>query len=134
MVAIDPFLKDVLQRRGSDLHFIAGDPPRIRLYGDLSPLRTETLTADFVRQALYEIMPAKAQARFEKQDGADFAYSLEDLGRFRVNVMRQLNGMGAVFRSIPSKALTMDELKSRSDEDRAWIFGKTAMKVFPIRG
>ncbi len=69
------------------------------------------MTADCVKEALYEIMPPKAQARFEKQDGADFAYSLAELGRFRVNVMRQLNGMGAVFRAIPSKALTMDELK-----------------------
>ncbi|MGC4027496.1 MAG: type IV pilus twitching motility protein PilT [Steroidobacteraceae bacterium] len=111
MARIDEFLTEVLQRRGSDLHFLAGDPPRIRLHGDLGPLRQERLTADFVREALYEIMPPKAAQRFEAHDGADFAYSLGDLGRFRVNVMRQLNGMGAVFRSIPSKALTMEELK-----------------------
>ncbi len=133
MATIDAFLKDVLQRRGSDLHFLAGDPPRIRLYGDLSPLRPETMTADFVREALYEIMPPKAQQRFEKQDGADFAYSLGELGRFRVNVMRQLNGMGAVFRSIPSKALTMDELKlpeavralARANSGLILVTGKT---------
>jgi twitching motility protein PilT len=111
MAKIDDFLKEVLQRRGSDLHFIAGDPPRIRLYGDLSPLRPEMLGAEFVREALYEIMPPKAQARFEQQSGADFAYTLEGIGRFRVNVMRQLNGMGAVLRSIPTQALTMDQLK-----------------------
>ena len=56
-------------------------------------------------------MPKPALDRFEEQDGADFAYTMGDQGRFRVNVMRQLNGMGAVFRAIPSKALTMDELK-----------------------
>jgi twitching motility protein PilT len=56
-------------------------------------------------------MPKKALERFESRDGADFAYTLADRGRFRVNVMRQLNGMGAVFRAIPSKALTLDELK-----------------------
>ncbi|MET0281826.1 MAG: PilT/PilU family type 4a pilus ATPase [Steroidobacteraceae bacterium] len=111
MAKIDAFLVEVLQRKGSDLHFIAGDPPRIRQFGDLTPLRQETLTAEFTREALYEIMPAKAQARFEKQDGADFAYTLEGHGRFRVNVMRQLNGMGAVLRSIPTQALTMDQLK-----------------------
>ena len=133
MATIDQFLKAVLQRKGSDLHFIAGDPPRIRLYGDLSPLQPESMTADFVREALYEIMPAKAQARFEKQDGADFAYTLADLGRFRVNVMRQLNGMGAVFRAIPSKALTMDELKlpdsvrnlARANNGLILVTGKT---------
>jgi twitching motility protein PilT len=56
-------------------------------------------------------MPKAAVDRFESKDGADFAYSLAERGRFRVNVMRQLAGMGAVFRSIPSKAMSMDELK-----------------------
>jgi twitching motility protein PilT len=111
MPAIDAYLLDVLQRRGSDLHFIAGDPPRIRQYGDLTVLKNERLEQAFVKDTLYEIMPKTAVERFESKDGADFAYTLADRGRFRVNVMRQLNGMGAVFRAIPSKALTMDELK-----------------------
>jgi twitching motility protein PilT len=108
---IDPFLTEVLDKKGSDLHFIAGDPPRVRQYGDLMPLRPDKLAAEFVKQALYEIMPKPALDRFEAKDGADFAYTFADRGRFRVNVMRQLNGMGAVFRVIPSKAYTLDELK-----------------------
>ncbi|MBV8877637.1 MAG: PilT/PilU family type 4a pilus ATPase, partial [Gammaproteobacteria bacterium] len=111
MAFIDPLLIEVQERRGSDLHFIAGDPPRIRLHGDISPLRPEKLPAEAVKQALYEIMPKKALERFEAKDGADFAYTLPERGRFRVNVMRQLNGMGAVFRAIPSKALSLDDLK-----------------------
>ncbi len=94
MAKIDEYLREVLHRKGSDLHFIAGDPARIRLYGDLQPLRPDNLSAEFVHEALYEIMPGKAAARFEKLNGADFAYTLEGLGRFRVNVMRQLNGIG----------------------------------------
>jgi twitching motility protein PilT len=109
---IDAFLLEVLEKKGSDLHFIAGDPPRIRLYGDLMGLRPDKLAPEFVKQALYEIMPKAALDRFESKDGADFAYMLPDRGRFRVNVMRQLNGMGAVFRVIPSKAYTLDELKT----------------------
>ena len=111
MAQIDPFLVEILEKRGSDLHFIAGDPPRIRVYGDLNPLRPDKLSSDYVKTALYEIMPKTAVDRFEKKDGADFAYTLEGRGRFRVNIMRQLNGMGGVFRAIPSKALTLDELK-----------------------
>ncbi len=111
MANIDAFLLDILERRGSDLHFIAGDPPRIRLYGDLQPLRPEKLEPQMVRDALYEIMPKPAVDRFEAQDGADFAYTLGDRGRFRVNVLRHLGGMGAVFRAIPSQAMTLDELK-----------------------
>jgi twitching motility protein PilT len=111
VATIDAFLTEVIEKRGSDLHFIAGDPPRIRLFGDLGPLRPDRLDSTFVKEALYEIMPKPALDRFESKDGADFAYTLADRGRFRVNVMRQLNGVGGVFRIIPSKALTMDELK-----------------------
>ena len=110
MPVIDDYLKEVLSRKGSDLHFLAGDPPRIRLYGDLQPLRPEKLEKDFVQQTLYEIMPKTAVMRFEEHDGADFAYNMGEYGRFRVNVMRHLNGMGAVMRAIPSKALTLEQL------------------------
>ena len=133
MAQIDAFLNEVLEKRGSDLHFIAGDPARIRLYGDLSALRPDKLAAEFVKQSLYEIMPKPALDRFESKDGADFAYTLPGRGRFRVNVMRQLNGMGAVFRAIPSKALTMDELKlpesvrqmARANNGLILVTGKT---------
>ncbi|TLY85888.1 MAG: PilT/PilU family type 4a pilus ATPase [Gammaproteobacteria bacterium] len=110
MAQIDSLLLEVIEKRGSDLHFIAGDPPRIRLFGDLTALKPDKLAPEFVKQALYEILPKTALERFEVKDGADFAYTLPDRGRFRVNVMRHLNGMGAVFRAIPSKALTLDEL------------------------
>src|SRR5580704_3879980 len=133
MAAIDAFLSEVVDKRGSDLHFIEGDPPRIRLYGDLTSLRPEKLEAGFVKDALYEIMPKPALDRFEAKDGADFAYTLPERGRFRVNVMRQLNGMGAVFRVIPSTALTMDQLKlpqsvrqmARANNGLILVTGKT---------
>jgi twitching motility protein PilT len=111
MAAIDPYLNQVLERDGSDLHFLAGDPPRVRQYGELKALSNEKLAAEKVKAALYEIMPKIALERFEAKDGTDFAYSLPGVARFRVNVMRQLNGMGGVFRVIPSKARTADELK-----------------------
>jgi twitching motility protein PilT len=110
LAKIDEFLEDVLKKDGSDLHFMAGDPPRIRQYGKLGQLRTERLSPDFVREAIYEIMPRKALDRLETRDGTDFAYTLGSLARFRVNVLRQLNGMGAVFRAIPSKAQTLEQL------------------------
>jgi twitching motility protein PilT len=133
MAAIDTYLGEILDKKGSDLHFIAGDPARIRLYGDLQALRPDRLEISFVKDALYEIMPKPALDRFEDKDGADFAYNLGDRARFRVNVMRQLNGMGAVFRAIPSKAFTMDELKlpesvrlmARANQGLILVTGKT---------
>jgi twitching motility protein PilT len=111
MAAIDAFLTQVLERDGSDLHFLAGDVPRVRQYGELKALRPEPLEAEMVKTTLYEIMPKLSVERFESRDGADFAHSIPGVARFRVNVMRQLNGMGAVFRVIPSKAKSAEELK-----------------------
>jgi len=107
---IDQFLKDALSKSSSDLHFISGDPPRVRVHGALSTLNDERLTTDFVKESMYEIMTGAMQRDFETFDAVDFAYEIPDVSRFRVNVMRHLNGVGAVFRAIPSKALTLEEL------------------------
>jgi len=109
--AIDQYLTQVLERNGSDLHFLAGDPARVRQYGELKSLGEQPLAAETVKTTLYEIMPKLAVERFEAKDGTDFAYAIPNVARFRVNVMRQLNGMGAVFRAIPSSAKTAEELK-----------------------
>ena len=107
---IDEYLREVLMKNGSDLHFVAGDPPRIRLYGELQTLREERLGQDQVREILTEIMTRQALARLEEKDGADFAYTIPGVSRFRVNVFRHIGGLGAVLRAIPSKALTLDQL------------------------
>src|ERR1700677_2054653 len=133
MAAIDAFLTQVLERDGSDLHFLAGDVPRVRQYGELKPLRPEPLEAEVVKSTLYEIMPKLSVERFESRDGADFAHSIPGVARFRVNIMRQLNGMGAVFRVIPSKAKSAEELKlpsairdlSKSTNGLILVTGKT---------
>ncbi|MEX2123955.1 MAG: type IV pilus twitching motility protein PilT [Woeseia sp.] len=111
MNKIDQFLKDALAKNSSDLHFISGDPPRVRIHGALSKLNDQPLTIDSVREALYEIMSGTLQRDFEKNDAVDFAYEIPGVSRFRVNILRHLNGLGGVFRAIPSKALTLEELK-----------------------
>ena len=110
MNKIDQFLKDALSKDSSDLHFISGDPPRVRVHGSLTTLNDEVLTTEFVKEALYEIMDGQQQIDFEKHDTVDFAYEIPDISRFRVNVLRHLNGVGAVMRAIPSTALSLEEL------------------------
>jgi twitching motility protein PilT len=110
MNKIDQYLKDALAKSSSDLHFISGDPPRVRIHGSLTLLSNEKLTIDMVKDALYEIMSGGLQKDFETYDAVDFAYEIPEISRFRVNVMRHLNGIGAVFRAIPSQALTLEEL------------------------
>jgi twitching motility protein PilT len=110
MNKIDEYLKEALQRNSSDLHFVSGDPARVRVHGSLTLLRKERLTIDEVKAALYEIMSGGLQKDFEQNDAVDFAYEIPEVSRFRVNVMRHLNGIGGIFRAIPSKALTLEQL------------------------
>ena len=107
---IDHYLRALIEKDSSDLHFIAGQPPRMRTYGELQPFEDDVLTADRTEEILREIMPQSAQNQLEEQDSADFAYMIEGLARFRVNVLRHLGGLGGVFRAIPSTAKTLEDL------------------------
>ena len=110
MPAIDKYLQQALKQNASDLHFVSGDPVRARIHGNLREIMDETLATETVEQAMSEIMDGVTKATFDREDAADFAYEIADLSRFRVNVFRHLNGLGAIFRAIPSKALTLDDL------------------------
>jgi twitching motility protein PilT len=130
---IEDFLRNMQMRRGSDLHVIAGDPPRMRINGDLLTLANQQLDPQELTDALYSIMTKASVEQFHRHDSADFAYAIPDVARFRVNVFRHLNGIGAVFRGIPSKALTLDELSmpkavrdlTRANRGLILVTGKT---------
>jgi twitching motility protein PilT len=107
---IDSYLQAALKQSASDLHFVSGDPVRARVHGGLQILMEDKLETELVGEALYEIMDGTTQRAFKKDDAADFAYEIEDVSRFRVNVFRHLNGIGAIFRAIPSTALTLEQL------------------------
>jgi len=107
---IDQYLVSALQKNSSDLHFVSGDPVRARIHGHLQTMDATELTTDLVRECMFEIMDGTTQRTFEEKDAADFAYEIEEVSRFRVNVFRHLNGIGAIFRAIPSHALTLDQL------------------------
>ena len=110
MAKIDEFLLQALNQNASDLHFLSGDPARARIHGNLQTLRDDSLTTEFVQEAVYEIMDGAAKRTFEDFDAADFAYDIPDVSRFRVNAFRHINGIGAILRAIPSKAMSLEEL------------------------
>jgi len=107
---IDTYLQAALKQNSSDLHFVSGDPVRVRVHGGLQILMEQKLDTETVSEALYEIMDGTTQNAFKEDDAADFAYEIPDVSRFRVNVFRHLNGIGAIFRAIPSTALTLEQL------------------------
>jgi twitching motility protein PilT len=108
---IDSFLRLVLDQQASDLHFHAGNPPIIRHDGDLVPLPFRTLSDEETRRFVREIMTDEQKERFERDREIDFAYVLESGARFRVNVFTQSRGVGAVFRIIPARLPTIDDLR-----------------------
>jgi twitching motility protein PilT len=110
MLKIDKYLQAALGQKASDLHFISGDPVRARIHGNLQAIMEEKLTIEFVQDAMNEIMDGTTKRAFNADDAACFAYEIEGVSRFRVNVFRHLNGIGAIFRAIPSRAMTLDEL------------------------
>jgi len=110
MKTIDKYLQAALGLDASDLHFVSGDPVRARVHGSLKSIMEENLTTEIVQGAMSEIMDGVTKKAFDAEDAADFAYEIEGVSRFRVNVFRHLNGIGAIFRAIPSTAMTLDEL------------------------
>jgi twitching motility protein PilT len=130
---IQDFLRSMHLRKGSDLHLVAGDPPRMRVHGELITLANQRLDNEELQASLLGIMTPMAIEQFSKRDSADFAYFIPEIARFRVNVFRHLNGIGAVFRGIPSKALTLEELNmpkalytlSRQNQGLILVTGKT---------
>lgn len=111
MARVDAFLDLLIKQSGSDLHLVSGNAPRIRLLGEIHPVKYRELTSQETQQLLYEIMPTHIRATFEKQGGVDFAYEISNRSRFRVNIFQHLDGIGAVFRQIPTRVPTLESLK-----------------------
>ncbi|WP_028486030.1 type IV pilus twitching motility protein PilT [Thiomicrorhabdus chilensis] len=96
----------------SDLHLSAGLPPMIRLDGDIKRLDTPALEAEAIHKMIYDIMDDEQRKTFEEHHELDFSFELTNIARFRTNVFIQNRGMGAVFRTIPSEILTLEDLNA----------------------
>lgn len=94
----------------SDLHLSAGLPPMIRVDGDVRRINLPPLEHSEVHGLIYEIMNDKQRKDFEEFLETDFSFEVPGVARFRVNAFNQNRGVGAVFRTIPSKVLTMEDL------------------------
>jgi twitching motility protein PilT len=106
---IDLLLERALACGASDLHLRAGSPPLMRLHGRLQPL-PEADDQDGYEAALLAILTDSQRQIFEARSDLDFAYEIPHVGRFRVNFLRQHKGVGAVFRLLPSRLYTLEEL------------------------
>ena len=107
---IDRFLKLMNDRGASDLHFSVGRPPMLRVSGSMEQIRYRTIKDTDLADLLKPITPAKRWQEFTDTGDTDFSYEVAEVGRFRVNLFHQQRGAGAVFRIIPTKIMTIEQL------------------------
>lgn len=110
MARIDVYLEAMLEYSASDLHLSTGNPPMIRINGDLQHVDAPDLEDESLREMLYEICPQPKWEHFKETGDVDFGYEFRNGERFRANFFNQKYGTGAVFRTIPSKILTVEQL------------------------
>jgi twitching motility protein PilT len=110
MAKIDAFFKLMNDQGASDLHLAAGQPPALRIRGDIERVKYKVLDNDTLRSMLYEIAPEDKVKVFEETGDVDFGYEIPGLARYRANFFVHKNGVGAVFREIPSTIMTAEDL------------------------
>ncbi|HDZ90000.1 MAG: type IV pilus twitching motility protein PilT [Deltaproteobacteria bacterium] len=110
MAQIDAFFKLMNDQGASDLHLMAGQQPVLRILGDMERVKYKKLENDELKAMLYEIAPEEKIKVFEESGDVDFSYEIPGLARYRANFFEQSNGIGAVFREIPSTILTCKQL------------------------
>jgi len=104
-------LRKVVELGGSDLHLTANSPPRIRLHGDLAPISQDVLSPDAVRSLIYSVMTDQQKFQYEENREVDFSFGIPSVARFRANVYTQRENTAGVFRMIPFKILSLEDLK-----------------------
>ena len=110
MAKIDAFFKLMNEQGASDLHLVSGSQPILRIRGDMERIKYDVLDNDTLRAMLYEITVDEKIKVFEETGDIDFAYEIPGLARYRANFFMQKNGIGAVFREIPSEILSIEQL------------------------
>lgn len=109
-ITIDKLLKTIVEHGASDLHLSTGEPALFRIDGDMLPLTNFRFTEEKLSDLIYGIMDKDKVKVFKEEKELDYAYEIKGTARFRVNSFKQDRGIASVFRVIPSKILTMEDL------------------------
>src|SRR4030095_1927815 len=110
MAYLDQFLSVIVKHGGSDLHFAEGQPPKMRVHGDIMPIRAEPISREEAIQMMSELCGARNWETVEQRGDLDFAYEMDEASRFRSNYFKQSNGYGATFRLISTRIATLEDL------------------------
>ena len=110
MPVIDAYFAKLIELGGSDLHLSEGQPPKIRVHGAIKPIADEILTPEIIEPMMKEICEERAWNKYLERGDLDFAYEMDADNRFRCNYFKQQNGLGCVFRIIPTKIASLEQL------------------------
>src|SRR4029453_1194864 len=110
MAYLDQLLGVIVRQGGSDLHIAEGEPPKMRMHGDIMPIRAKPVKREEAAQMMREVCGPHNWEIFEQRGDLDFAYEMDEASRFRSNYFKQSHGYGAAFRLIPTKISTLEEL------------------------
>ena len=111
MAKIDAFFNLMFEQKASDVHLSSGNPPILRINGEMQRVEFPPLENDALKAMLYEITPEYKIKQFEETGDVDFGYEIPGVSRFRANYFNQKNGVAAVFRQIPSKVLSFEDFE-----------------------
>ena len=107
---LNELLNYSLDSGASDLHLSVGSVPMVRINGTMKPLNVDVLKQSEMEKMLPQVMNEDQQKLFKENKEIDFSKTLEGKGRFRVNFFNQINGLAGVFRTIPDKIMSCEEL------------------------
>lgn len=109
-VALDALLRTMVERGSSDLHLRCGEPPIVRLHGEMTRLEGGILEATDLDAMIRSIMPERNRREYTDSNDTDYAYELPGVARFRANALKDRNGPAAVFRQIPATVVTVEQM------------------------
>jgi len=110
MINLHQLLKELVDRNGSDLHITTNSPPQLRIDGELTPTNLPPMSAVETKQLCYSVLTEAQKHKFEEENELDLSFGVKGLSRFRGNIFIQRGAVAGVFRVIPYKILTLDEL------------------------
>jgi twitching motility protein PilT len=127
--ALDALLRLIVEKGASDLHLRCGEPPILRLHGEMQRLSHPPLEPEMLEQMLRSIMPERNRNEFTETNDTDYAYEITGVARFRANALKDRNGPAAVFRQIPATVVTVEQMGITAEVQRLCQLNKGLVLV-----
>ena len=128
-LALDVLLRTIVEKGASDLHLRCGEPPIMRLHGEMKRMDQPPLEPEMVEQMLRSIMPERNRNEFTESNDTDYAYEIAGVARFRANALKDRNGPAAVFRQIPATVVTVEQMGISSEVQKLCQLNKGLVLV-----